>query len=1007
MENTTISSSIKRTRNNVKQSKFGCLTCKYEPSSERKPARRIDIPRKRRVKCDETKPSCRRCLFSKVSCLGYPIGAPPGPSLKAAEAALLSTRSPPRSPTSSLDRYVYLICTVLSQGPRRAKSQSEISFWSYAVPQMIHSIPAVHAAAAAFGASYDEHMLRSREGLATTRHYHQALRLVQNEVSDLRNGALPCVVACLLMAFTETLQQRSDRAYMHLQGALAVMAARGNSSPKSPIDGDGLSTLFEKLNLHSVTYATSLDIPVTDRALYSILHASYRFISSAFPYKYAHPGQIPSNLLIEQGRCRGNLQYWLSSNQLNPQQRISDPQNEQLLVLRMQCYTALIYVSNALQPFETAYDNYALEFQEIIASAKAVLDIRSGGKSSNSLPLFTPEMGIIQPLFFATLKYRNSFWRKQALNLLRKSGREGPWCGAIEAQILDVVIAAEENTLDKLSSDFDEPQPSMPSTDSLPTLVTLFAGLQQVVDATPRYCPPYGPVLPAPRQASQHLAVQYAVDTITTVLKGQTGGFNLSGVSVGVKSIYEDEPLLDFHYTPSTVNPKEGARKINASTVYRLGSISKVFTVLAALRLAEDGVLSMNDPMTRWIPELAHRDGSHSRDELDVTHWTDITVGDAAAHLSGLGGDNFLNIFKSYRPPVYQPSQSPVYSNAGISLVGLVVEAASNKTFDAAIRDLVLKPLRLEQTYSGIVPENSENMFIPAGSPDWDADIGIFAPAGAMGSSTADMLSSMTSILKNKALSPSNTRRWLKPNTFTSTWSASVGSPWEIYRVDNLTSDGRIIDIYTKGGTLSGYQSGMAMIPDTGLVVSVLGAGPEVSSVWAQLATLNIVEALIPAMDMAARDEAKARFAGQYVDKETGSALMLSLDNGPGLVLSNWTARDFDVLPNLNRFQPGRYNDTADSGIKSVRLYPTGIENKSRAAWRAVFPTLSDTEAEMIEGLTKVKDVTCITWHMLDRFIYNGLSMDHFEFQYGKDGKAVSIKSKAFDIEMKRVEKKA
>ncbi|TXB96429.1 hypothetical protein FocTR4_00015905 [Fusarium oxysporum f. sp. cubense] len=564
---------------------------------------------------------------------------------------------------------------------------------------------------------------------------------------------------------------------------------------------------------------------------------------------------------------------------------------------------------------------------------------------------------------------------------------------------------------------------------SLPTLFTFFAGLQQVVDATPRYCPPYGPVLPSPRQASQHPAVQYAVDTITTVLKGQTGGFNLSGVSVGVKSIYEDEPLLDFHYTPSTMNPKMGAKKINASTVYRLGSISKVFTVLAALRLAEDGVLSMNDPVTRWIPELAHRDGSHSRDELDFTRWTDITVGDAAAHLSGLGGDmttdisafpfdwealglpklskNFLNIFKNYRPPVYQPSQSPIYSNAGISLVGLVVEAASKKTFDAAMKDLVLKPLGLKQTYSGIVPENSENMFIPAGSADWDADIGILAPAGAMGSSTADMLSFMSNILKNKALSPPNTRHWLKPNTFTSTWSASVGSPWEIYRVDNLTSDSRIMDLYTKGGTLSGYQSGMAMIPDTGLVVSVLGAGPEVSSVWAQLATLNIVEALIPAMDMAARDEAKARFAGQYVDKKTGSALTLLLDKGPGLVLSNWTARDFDVLPNLNRFQPGRYNDTADSGIKSVRLYPTGIENKSRAAWRAVFPTLSDTEAEMIEGLTKVKDVTCITWHMLDRFIYNGLSMDHFEFKYGKDGKAVSIKSKAFDIEMKRVEKKA
>ncbi|KAG5757500.1 hypothetical protein H9Q72_014359 [Fusarium xylarioides] len=294
MENSTKSHGTKRTRTNVKQSKFGCLTCK-----------------KRRVKCDEAKPSCRRCLFSKVSCLGYPIGAPPGPSLRAEEAALLSIRSPPRSPASSLDRYVYLTCTVLSQGPRRAKSEAEISFWTYAVPQMIHSIPAVQAAAAAFGASYDEHMLRSREGLATTRHYHQALRLVQTQFSDFRNGTLPCMVACLLMAFTETLQQRSDRGYMHLQGALAVMAARGNSGAKSRVDDGGLATLFEKLNLHSVTYATSLDIPLTgqsnkpsstfmspDQALYSILHASYRFISSAFPYKYAHPAQIPSDLLI-------------------------------------------------------------------------------------------------------------------------------------------------------------------------------------------------------------------------------------------------------------------------------------------------------------------------------------------------------------------------------------------------------------------------------------------------------------------------------------------------------------------------------------------------------------------------------------------------------------------------------------------------------------------------------------------------------------------------------------
>ena len=275
-----------------------------------------------------------------------------------------------------------------------------------------------------------------------------------------------------------------------------------------------------------------------------------------------------------------------------------------------------------------------------------------------------------------------------------------------------------------------------------------------------------------------------------------------------------------------------------------------------------------------------------------------------------------------------------------------------------------------------------------------------------MGSSTIDLVSFMSNILKDNVLSPSATRRWLKPNTFTSTWSGAVGSPWEIYRVDNLTSDGRIVDIYTKGGALSSYQSGMAIIPDFGLAVSVLGAGPDIMSAWSQLTMLNIMEALVPAMELAAKDEAKARFAGTYIDKESGSQLTLSLDQGPGLVLSDWVARNFEVLPNLNRYQPGKINDTKPSGIESIRLYPTGIENDCRAAWRAVFPSASDQEAELIEGLTKIKDVTCVTWHMLDRFIYSSLSMDHFEFKYGKDGSVVSIMSKAFDIEMHKVSSK-
>ncbi|KAJ4178118.1 hypothetical protein NW755_013393 [Fusarium falciforme] len=294
-------------------------------------------------------------------------------------------------------------------------------------------------------------------------------------------------------------------------------------------------------------------------------------------------------------------------------------------------------------------------------------------------------------------------------------------------------------------------------------------------------------------------------------------------------------------------------------------------------------------------------------------------------------------------------------------------------------------------------------MFIPAGSTDWDMDLGIFAPAGGMNSNTRDLLSFMTGILKNSVLSSASTRRWLKPASFLSAWSSAVGAPWEIYRVDNLTSDGRIIDLYTKGGSLTSYYSAMALVPDLGFVISVLAAGPEVIGLWPSLASLQAMELLMPAIDLAAKDEAKRRFAGTYTDKKSGSRLTLSLDDGPGLALSDWVIRDFEVLPNLGRYNPATMNAATGSNLTNIRMFPTGIENTRRSAWRATFPAFSDEEAKMIDGSTFIRDASCVTWRMVDRLMYNDLSMDHFEFRFGEDGDtATSIKCKGFDVELTR-----
>lgn len=163
------------------------------------------------------------------------------------------------------------------------------------------------------------------------------------------------------------------------------------------------------------------------------------------------------------------------------------------------------------------------------------------------------------------------------------------------------------------------------------------------------------------------------------------------------------------------------------------------------------------------------------------------------------------------------------------------------------------------------------------------------------------------------------------------------------------------------------------------------------------------MEALIPAMDLAARDEARNRFAGTYTHEESRSRLTLTLDDGLGLVLSDWVVRDLEVLPNLDRYNPARVNDTTRSDLAGIRMYPTGLETDYRSAWRTTFPAFTDEVAEIVDGITSLRDVTCITWQMTDPMIYNYLSMDNFEFRLGGDGEtAVSIKSKAFDVEIAR-----
>ncbi|RSL39251.1 hypothetical protein CEP53_014196 [Fusarium sp. AF-6] len=471
----------KRTRTNVKQSKFGCFTCKA-----------------RRVKCDEAKPSCRRCLTAQRHCQGYPRGAPTESSSPLTITTTSSTFTPPTSRLSSASSsppilltpdllslsspLAKLACNVLVQSPRRAKNKLELEFWSRIVPQLTHSVPSVQAAVEAFGACYKEYVLRSDSttpGLETTKRYIKALKLAQLDLSTMQHGPLPCMIACLLLASTEAIQQRLYSGHVHLNGALALMASHSSeeaTQEAAPMIDKEYVSLFRKLDLHIATYAIGVaphlppQPPITaedllsgppDQSLSRVLHSGYHFISAAYVYKYTSRRIIPPELLIEQGRQLSNMRQWLEYNQVPSTDTCG--QDESLLVLRTQCLAALVYASCVLEPRETAYDSFGPEFEEIVTLVEALPpntqpdhNLQHGDLST--LLSYTPEMGIIHPLYFVARKYRHRRWRRRALSLLIKSGREGPWCGEIEGAAASSLIRAEEGLAYKTSLDLVGPE---------------------------------------------------------------------------------------------------------------------------------------------------------------------------------------------------------------------------------------------------------------------------------------------------------------------------------------------------------------------------------------------------------------------------------------------------------------------------------------------------------------------------------------------------------------------
>ena len=139
------------------------------------------------------------------------------------------------------------------------------------------------------------------------------------------------------------------------------------------------------------------------------------------------------------------------------------------------------------------------------------------------------------------------------------------------------------------------------------------------------------------------------------------------------------------------------------TTRFNLASVSKPFTAFSIALLAQQGKLSLDDDIRKYVPEMPKYDDTITIRHL-IHHTSGIREYQALVLFGGLGTDNayspktILNILARQKNVSFKPGAKYQYSNSGYFLLGIIVERVSGKSLRAFAEENIFKPLGMKNT---------------------------------------------------------------------------------------------------------------------------------------------------------------------------------------------------------------------------------------------------------------------------------------------------------------------
>ena len=328
----------------------------------------------------------------------------------------------------------------------------------------------------------------------------------------------------------------------------------------------------------------------------------------------------------------------------------------------------------------------------------------------------------------------------------------------------------------------------------------------------------------APAQALDQSKVVAGAERVwERTLKGYTapGPGCAVGISLNGQSVFEKAfGLAEMeHNIPNT-----------PQTIFESGSVAKQFTAAALVLLAQDGKLSIDDPVKKYIPELPEYDKP-----ITIRHILNHTAGlrdwGSVMSLTGAGrGDRVvtqdiaLDVIVRQKGLDFTPGAEYSYSNSGYQLAAVIVERVSKQKFGAFVEERLFKPLGMTKSswredYQKLVPGRAQAYSRSGENAPWRLSMPIMNVVGNGG-----MLTTVGD--------------WLKWNAMLD--ARSMGAPLvQALETQGVLNDGRKINYalgldvtsykglkeISHGGATAGYITFLARYPEKKLSIALLCNG--------------------------------------------------------------------------------------------------------------------------------------------------------------------------------------